>query len=295
MQTNETYKDLLEYAKDKDNRIGVMFLTDLVAQTNPFQEIPDWVWDFDGKLNSEAPIGEYKNKWDEDNTQLPKCSDLLSKLPEIKFDEIKLPSIQESVTLLTANLENLSVGIEELVETKFELERKIKSMSNEERMTLLQPVLENQNIYNLKGQLDLFRILGPTNPHYDADLTYDHICYKYGGCRMMTCVCFEIDSDDVGLDDWFVGSCSVCNLKLRSRAHAFRKPLPYGGWIGCFCSKECIKDTMVVPNILSNLMLDRVANQLENYKLQDRVENTGVDEISNDDQGIISSGFGDTY
>lgn len=290
-QTLETYNKLYDLALNSDNDVAADFFKKQLIKVKPYAVIPEWVYDFKDKLN----IKETKNNYEYNPEILPKCVSLLLRLPEIKFEPFKLPNIEESIDILTANLNNSGIGIQNIEESKQKLTEEIRKMDNDKRMELLQPVIENQNIYNLDGNLELFRLLGPVNPHYDADLTYEHICYKYGGCRMMTCVCFEQTEEDDPVDDYFVGFCMTCNLKLRSRAHAIRKPLPYGGWIGCYCSVQCLKDTIVIPNILTNLMIDRVSNQLNSYKIQDRIENAEPGPNNGENEGIINSTIGETY
>lgn len=287
-QSNETYKKLYQYALDKDNNVMAAYLKKKYFETNPYAQIPEWVYDFEGNYDFE-PI-EYKYEYNA--TKLPKARDVLSQIPKISFEPFKLPSIEESIDILTSGFQDLSV--QELDNIKNDLFSKYKNMSEEQKMEILQPVLESQEIYNLKGNIELFRILGPVNPHYNTDLTLDHICYKYGGCRMLTCVCFEHDEDEP-LDDWFTGICQKCGSKLRSRAHAIRKPLKFGGFVGCFCSTECIKDTVILPDMITYLMIDRIEAQLKKYKVQDRNENVQPESSDYRDTGAEITTVEETY
>lgn len=96
------------------------------------------------------------------------------------------------------------------------------------------------------------RLYGPAN----AIVGFDCISKPYthsrenGPCRMLTCICKE-DEDDME-DDlteevienpwnlWFKGHCEICKRKIRKFRHAVRLPLTGGGFIGCFCSFDCV-------------------------------------------------------
>lgn len=290
---NDTYQRLYTYALDQDNNIAAGYLKVLMAETNEFAPIPNWVYNFGEDLS--INLKEYVYEYNPD--LLPKARDVLSRLPEIKFEEFKLPTKEESINLLTEGLATSGLSQTEIETSKELLSKEFDSFDDEAKMKLLQPVIESLDIFELKGNVDLFRILGPVNPHYDSDLSLDHICYKYGGCRLQTCTCFEFsdDENDIPAEDWFTGVCQECNLRLRSRAHALRKPLPFGGWIGCFCSAECIRESIVIPNILSNLMIDRIVNQLATYKIQDKLENTLPDASNYANVGTLNSSGEETY
>jgi hypothetical protein len=290
-QTNEIYKKLYEYALNNDNSVASNFLKIMVVQTNDFQEVPDWVYDFEEDYN----VIRKEYIYDYGEAKLPKSRDLLERIPNITFENFKLPNLNKSVDLLTDGLKSLGVSDLEVETSRELLKNKLENSTEEEKMGLLQPVLESADIFELKGNLELFRILGPTNPHYDADLTLDHICFKYGGCRMMTCTCFEYVDEDEPAEDWFTGGCQSCGLKLRSRAHAVRKPLHFGGFAGCFCSAQCIKDSIVLPDSLTFLMTDRIVNQLNTYKIQDRVENYEPEASDFADTGVQIAAADQTY
>lgn len=70
---------------------------------------------------------------------------------------------------------------------------------------------------------------------------------EQGPCRMLTCNCREYDSDEDVDDeqDWwefYEGMCQVCNGKLQDMSHAVRFPVNGGGWCGCYCSFDCMKE-----------------------------------------------------
>ncbi len=113
----------------------------------------------------------------------------------------------------------------------------------------------------LPDEIELFRLLGPVNRIMAAseedNITYsseepDNVCR--GGCRMFECVEFEYDCDEEEYGDnpvyekgeshdWFTGSCDFCGCEISSRYWAVRFPILDGGWIGCFHSICCMKES----------------------------------------------------
>ncbi len=102
--------------------------------------------------------------------------------------------------------------------------------------------------------LELFRLFGPKNglvPIYNDN----SICFSTGGCRMHTCnhISNENDDDDV-FDtytpivnndyDWFSFNCDYCLKKIKNKEYCIRKPKITGGWEGCYCSIECLKNEL---------------------------------------------------
>lgn len=97
---------------------------------------------------------------------------------------------------------------------------------------------------------ELFRIAGPShlgNLQGWLDSRSDDPCLRYGGHRMLLCVCqANIDEDGEPLFDdpelvvWFTGRCDFCNRLIRELHHALRLPVTSGGWRGCYCSPDCL-------------------------------------------------------
>jgi hypothetical protein len=103
------------------------------------------------------------------------------------------------------------------------------------------------------------RYFGPLNSKIDFECKMD-------GCRMLTCCCniYELDNS------WFNGYCELCDEIITDISHSLRMPCDGGGWIGCYCSVECLhseqnKDkffvnrwNMVAEVIISNGIFDRL-------------------------------------
>jgi hypothetical protein len=91
---------------------------------------------------------------------------------------------------------------------------------------------------------------------------------------MFYCVCIEdIDYEDTSylneVEDpqaWFHGSCEHCERKIRKFRHAVRFPVLGGGWIGCFCSFDCLYKSNIRP-IYNNedLLIKEVMEMVEGY------------------------------
>lgn len=102
-----------------------------------------------------------------------------------------------------------------------------------------------------------------------------------GGCRMLTCQCREFDQGDdeepekpMSPESWFTGTCDGCDLRIRDISHALRYPVVSGGWVGCFCSIPCLKesrprDASDLGEIILDAMQDSIAHVgiLDRYKL----------------------------
>lgn len=182
------------------------------------------------------------------------------------------------VERLTDGLQFLGISFEDIDHARQVLRTQLSIATTEEKYQILRPVMENRARQQLSSDVVLFRILGPVNPVVDADLTSDGACCNFGGCRMLTCIDFDrydVDTDTFDDEtDWFTGNCQICFLKIANRAHAVRMPLVHGGWRGCYCSIECLRNdySTTAPNIAQRAMIDRIEGQLDEYGIQDRLE-----------------------
>jgi len=69
------------------------------------------------------------------------------------------------------------------------------------------------------------RIFGPLNSHIQSECDEG-----MDGCRMLLCTCHG------GFD----GACDMCGLKIKDRSYTVRYPHEDGGWIGEYCSMNCM-------------------------------------------------------
>jgi hypothetical protein len=129
----------------------------------------------------------------------------------------------------------------------------------------------------------LFTILGPANPIYGVPIEPDSQCFKYGGCRMFLCNEFEAEDDFGHVDEdveWFTGNCEYCHNKIAKKIYAVRRPLTWGGWKGCFCSFECLREIIPMNDAMNNFIVNRIEEQLNKIGIQDRIV-YGEGEINN--------------
>lgn len=83
-------------------------------------------------------------------------------------------------------------------------------------------------------------------------------CKAFGGERMII------------NDEWFTGNCLVYLKRIRSYHHAYRKPYLQGGWCGCFCSSDCIKEGLGKEDKVILNLIDIIKNDLNTNGIQDK-------------------------
>lgn len=107
-----------------------------------------------------------------------------------------------------------------------------------------------------------YRTWGPENSFLDRD------CLDGGPCRMLRCMCREAEEADGEKKDWFTGRCDGCNKIIRDPSHAVRYPHAAGGWKGCYCSFQCMRDTP--PYQMDNDDNERV------IEMQQQINDVGI-------------------
>jgi hypothetical protein len=110
------------------------------------------------------------------------------------------------------------------------------------------------NNRKLKKEFLAERYFGPINA------IKDDICCstpKNKQCSMFYCMCREL-SEEEGFDlireelisianSWFKGQCDFCEKKIQKMRYAVRYPMENGGFIGCYCSFNCIYGSKHYP------------------------------------------------
>ncbi len=115
---------------------------------------------------------------------------------------------------------------------------------------------------------NLTRTLGPINPINGFDCIS-----KEGPCRMFSCMCREEDDDDEVKVSWqniFPGECEICHKTIEHYRYAVRLPVIGGGFIGCFCSFECMYKTDLPLSEDNDHLID---------ELQDILNSVGIEDI----------------
>lgn len=119
------------------------------------------------------------------------------------------------------------------------------------------------------------RVFGPLNARTSPCITQ----VVSDGCRMFTCMCREFDQQDDREPDlesvtpytWFTGVCDGCNLRIRNLSHSLRYPIVGGGWVGCFCSIDCLKSSRPRDtNQMTELILDSTFATIEENGIMDQ-------------------------
>ena len=309
-QEKDVYETLLEFAKVKMYYSLQEFMEFKLKELTPYKEKPDYVYNFLGAKDVDISnyLFEFSLSVDHDlqdpliadlgqdfNTilsgasilKIPKEEDLPLPQPEDDKFKGKLPSINTMIKKMLPFAVPNKVSEEQYKKLYDSMKSSMEKMTIEERRNIYNEYYKSINlIEKQKGRTDgilvddpkLFRIYGPEN--MDTIRMYNNsFCTKFG-CRMLTCNCFEgIDNETDYKDekaDWFTGNCSKCLLRLKSRAHAYRKPLIGGSWIGCYCSSKCVYDDMEIKDELVLRMMGVIDNTLNYYGLQDRISEIGT-------------------
>jgi len=140
--------------------------------------------------------------------------------------------------------------------------------------------------YQYVSSPDIFRILGPARPIDDGRIPNslsENPCHRWGGCRSMLCTEWEnADSDGeeyIGVDvwrvEWFTGECKHCQRTIPYKHYAIRMPMVQGGWYGCYCSFECLRNG--VTYVDANLGFDEISVRTEDIDAMEReYQNYGI-------------------
>ena len=259
-QSINTYKEL--YNKFQTDTLGLgntkvnnrveEYLEIKIKELSEYQEYPKWLISSD--LTS---------------------SELMERLPK----EMKTPAFTDQ-ELLDLALENLNEVVnEEDREQAIEIMKKSFSIITREEKQKLWADLNKLQINNQEQEdVELFKILGPVNPILNA--TDEEL--KWGGERMFISSIYDYDEDIGEVEDYFTGNCQECNLKLRNRYHCVRLPRVTGGWLGCFCSWNCIRTFVKKneePNVLLEVMINIYQDQISAYGIYDRIDNLSFEKL----------------
>ncbi len=148
---------------------------------------------------------------------------------------------------------------------------KIKKYSPDQLLAVYVKILiPDEKIKLIEEDKSLFRILGPCNPYpfeNYAEITADSN-ERYGSGRMFSDLRREFTEEDIQQETWFEGSCDNCRKKIRYQHYAVREPYFEGGWIGCYCSFNCVRE----------IMEKRLVDENEAFGLPDELRAEGFDD-----------------
>lgn len=201
---------------------------------------------------------------------------------------IQLPSVDDAINLILDHMKinQLKLQVDQTKTVDLDYKSKVgTALRIQYAISTLKEKIDMLSIVKQFPAFDdtvIFREYGPVNTMCKFDLhNHDpnHDCIKFGGCRMLLCKEFETnheydDVDILTIDehqtyiDWYSQQCQVCEKTIAERHYAIRKPLLHGGWLGCYCSFECLKQTVKDSQTL--LMIDRIKQQLDTIGIRDR-------------------------
>jgi hypothetical protein len=226
----------------------------LLAQSSNYATYPDWL------------------------VQDRDLEDIITSYPD------DIPDPEKAVNLILDDLRRLKIGVTEVDDEDIKTTRTMKEnlIAQYSITTSLERRLMLGNVIKIKmfDDTPLFREYGPLNSSYSCSsvIDEDHECLKHGGCRMLICNEFpetdifgepiDLTAKSIITTDWFKKKCNECKKKIRSKHHALRLPLLYGGWQGCYCSFDCLKKKVNDP--ITALIVGRMKNQINTIGINDK-------------------------
>jgi hypothetical protein len=282
--SGELYRKLYDEANNSKNQVAIDFMSDLQTYYTKPAPKPKYIFNIIAEEETEAEEGTEE----ETEEELPEESDLVEEADGI-VDEMKekgeslYGDIDQCVEYLTAGLTKFGIEVVDLDQTKAVLKEKLSLMSEDELKKYMNSFLSQDMMDLLNKNDELLQVLGPANPLVGGDFTQlEHVCFKYGGCRMLFCNCFEGDIVNPQDDDsqpyypnipqWFTGKCKQCNRKIHKRCYAVRRPLPQGGWRGTYCSWNCLHLSGDMDDELSFSYADMFEGRINEMGITDRKE-----------------------
>jgi len=225
-----------------------------------------------------------------ENEPIKTHKELVEKLviPEIKpwVSSNTEKSVQRDVNYLVSLIDE-SIDLESARE---DLTKKMSSMSAEERMENINWLRKNNSLMQLELEEEIFKVLGACLPWPDGinlEKESKDPCALFGGCRVWTCYENENINEDTGGDiiedvvdrgllaelEWFKGQCDGvnCQRKISYKHWAVRMPLEIGGWIGCYCSFECIRNDVESDNEVRMKLINGFEEIYNTVGIYDRV------------------------
>lgn len=220
--SGQTYRILSDVAFKSGNQVAIEFFSGLQSYYTNKVSLPEYLIDGEEIFHERDLIDIVKDVY----------QDIYhSKFPN---DDIKI-----WIDNIISDLRSFGIDSSEDITRKL-LYEKLSNMDRDTRFSYLSRFIEKE----MNDNVSIFNILGPSNPQINPELSF---CRKFG-CRMLYCNCMEyhlLDPETEHREEcedpkWFKGECDKCNREIPKRCCAVRKPLEDGGWIGTYCSWNCI-------------------------------------------------------
>lgn len=269
--SGELYRTLYDEANNSKNEVAKEFVSDLQTYYKRPVDKPKYIFNINGE---DEDMIEESDLIDVANATL--AEEIISDIP---FDDVDV-----CAKYLTAGLGKSGLEVVDVESTQQAIKEKLEAMTSEEREKYMGSFLSQDMMDKMYENELLFQILGPVNPIVNGDFSQmNHVCFKYGGCRMLFCNCYELEilsqSDETGsepyypnIPQWFIGYCQNCKRKINKRCYAVRRPLPQGGWKGTFCSWNCVHLSGDMDDDLSIAYADMTQKRLIMSGISDRLE-----------------------
>lgn len=243
-QKHELIKSLIEFAQERHNVFLENFLWNLFEEVAPYAEYPSWVSDF-GLTSPPEITNPYNLEMISNITSDPNLS--AEKILE-KFKELGIEFEDEEEALVY-----LKNKLKTTLKTDLDVNNNIISLFNKK---LIEELYYDKNI---------FRWFGPDNPTPSSSE------------RMFESFLYDYDDETDLINDWYTGFCNFCHLKIRRRVHSLRIPMPSGGWMGCYCSFDCLRKGIAnydyedkEYHILIHVMANILEDEIRTIGIQDR-------------------------
>lgn len=279
-RTLEEY-ELVKKRAEKAKRYYILnFFEDRIKNLSEYAEEPEYVDTY----------------YDDEELTKNEIQDLL---PAVEFKNFSKETLELEPSVISKfYIDYLSFGDlipDDIPKTINKLSSTYKSLDTTAKLAFIEPI--SILIANQDKDVELFRLMGPSNPYLELSDSEINYCTLYR-CRMLHCNCNEIsfeyeDIDNAEKEDWFqkpneeYATCDYCNKKLELPSDCVRIPLVGGGWQGRFCNDSVNENDEYVPflcalswlnerekNIEKKIDLNKrrmikiVSSKLEEYGLQ---------------------------
>lgn len=254
--SGSTYRILSDAASKSENPVAIEFFSGLQSYYTEATRKPNYIIEGDEEFDEEDLIQLVKDIRDE------------------TYDKIDYEDVDECVRYLISGLSGCGIDVDEDGQMSKILYLKLYQMKIEERRRYLMGFLMNE----VDENESLFHIMGPSN-RMKTYSTQDSFCSQYG-CRMLYCVCHEhhlfppdsiVNIIEPGLE-WFTGKCEKCERDIPKRCYAVRRPLVMGGWLGTYCSWNCVHLSGCMDNEEKDLAV-LYEKEMNEIKMMNRKEN----------------------
>jgi hypothetical protein len=269
--SGELFRILTNEAINSGNDRAIMFMNNIQGYYREPAPIPDYIEIDEEGLDPEEDV-------------LLICEGIAQQIYDT--NEIPYTNIDYCVEFLSsglADLDRYGLQVVDIESIRQQIREKLSGLTDDERRDYMNRFINQESMNQLVDDGELSLILGPANPLINGDFKKtNHICYHYGGCRMLYCNCFEFEQMDFGAEEleikfpnipqWFKGECEKCKRFIKKRCYAIRRPLPQGGWRGTYCSWNCLYLSGNADDRMSRELCSIAEEKINTFKIMDREE-----------------------